>query len=448
MLSSMARIVSLAVLALLIVFLGITFYRVVAPFLLPLFLAGVLAILCQPLFRWFVRKTNGRVRWGAALTTLAVLVMVLVPLIVGTVIAAVQLTSLGRDFLESGKFNEAMQTIRAELQIDRLSDWAETIIGRELSERELEQLQADIRRNARAGLEELAARTFGFAGHALGFLGTIVAGIVGLVMFIIALYYFLADGPALIAGAERLIPVQAEYQRTLLDQFNKVVRAVVVATFAAALVQGVLTASALWIAGFHHFFLFLLLVSLAALVPLAGAWLVWGPCAAWLAYQNHWGAAIGLTLFGTVVVGTADNVVRTYVLHTDAKLHPLLAFISVLGGLHAMGLWGVFVGPIVASFLHALVQIFNTELNEFSMAKQAERAALPAAFPAATEGREQRGPSGARPAVTPPSSAAPMEQPATVEPSLERATASAPFEKKKRRRRRRSRGRGTAAKRE
>ena len=57
----MARLISLSVLLTLIVVLGITFFRVIAPFLLPLFLAGVVAVLSQPLFLYFVRRTNGRI---------------------------------------------------------------------------------------------------------------------------------------------------------------------------------------------------------------------------------------------------------------------------------------------------------------------------------------------------------------------------------------------------
>ncbi|MEX0703846.1 MAG: AI-2E family transporter [Planctomycetales bacterium] len=440
MLSSMARIVSLAVLAALIVFLGITFYRVVAPFLLPLFLAGVLAILCQPLFRYFVRRTRGRVRASAGLTTVAVLAMVLVPLSAGTFIAAVQLTVLGQELLDSGRWNRAVERVRTELDIDRVVERVEPIIGRELREDEVERLQAEVRRNVKAGVEELASRTFGIAGQALGFVGTLVAGTIGLVMFVIALYYFLADGPALIAAAERLVPVQADYQRALMEQFTKVVRAVVVATFLAALAQGLLTAAALSVAGFQHFFVFFILATLTSLVPLAGAWLVWGPCAAWLAYDGHWGAAIGLSVFGLVVVGTMDNVVRTYVLHSDAKLHPLLAFVSVLGGLQAMGLWGVFVGPIVASFLHALVQIFNTELKEFSRTKQAERAALPDA-----------GAAGSAPAAMPVPAVTPPPADAATRPALEPAALAAPPARAqplaKNRRRGRRRGRRSATKR-
>src|SRR5205823_3324144 len=66
-----------------------------------------------------------------------------------------------------------------------------------------------------------------------------------------------------------------------------------------------------------------------------------------------------------------------YVLHTNVKLHPLLAFVSVLGGIQVMGLWGIFIGPIVASCLHALVKIFNSELEAFSAEQQARVARDP-----------------------------------------------------------------------
>jgi hypothetical protein len=58
------------------------------------------------------------------------------------------------------------------------------------------------------------------------------------------------------------------------------------------------------------------------------------------------------------------------VLHSNVKLHPLLAFVSVLGGIQVMGLWGIFIGPIVASCLHALIKIFNTEIVAFSEERQ------------------------------------------------------------------------------
>ena len=101
---------------------------------------------------------------------------------------------------------------------------------------------------------------------------------------------------------------------------------------------------------------------------------MWGPVAVWLAVNGNWGWSLVVAGFGAGLIGMMDNFIRAYVLHSDTKLHPLLAFISVLGGLQAMGLWGIFIGPIVASCLHALVQIFNTELKELSKLKSSQTA--------------------------------------------------------------------------
>src|SRR5688572_16270864 len=87
----MVRIVSLSILLTLIVVLGLTFYKVLAPFLLPLFLAAVFAILCDPIQAYFLKRTGGRLRLASGLTTASVVSVLLVPLIVGTVLASVQL---------------------------------------------------------------------------------------------------------------------------------------------------------------------------------------------------------------------------------------------------------------------------------------------------------------------------------------------------------------------
>ena len=366
LMTSMARVVSLSVLTTLIVFLGITFYRVIAPFLLPLFLAGVVAILCQPLFRYFRRRTHDRVRLSAGLTTGTVMAAVLVPLLVGTFIASLQLFSLAQTSLVDRDWEDAATKVRTELEIDHIVARLEPIVGHEI---DAEKLQQQIQTNLRSVLADLGKKSLGLAATTIGLLGSLASGLISALMFVIGLYYFLADGPALIQSSHGLIPVQVQYQKQLLTKFNAVVRAVVAATFLAAIAQGVVTALMLSVVGYRHFFITFIVATLSALIPVAGTWLVWGPCAVWLVWQGHWGAATFVFLVGSVVVGTLDNVIRTYVLNSNAKLHPLLAFVSVLGGLQAMGLWGVFIGPIVASCLHALIQIFNAELQELSHEK-------------------------------------------------------------------------------
>ena len=372
----MARLVSLLVMGAVIVILGLTFYQVMAPFLMPLFLAGVLAVLCQPIYRRFLVWTKNRTPLAAGLTTCAVLFVLLVPLSLGIVGGARQLYSLAQTTLAHSNLKESgwadlTRTVRESAAVDglivRYEEWTGEPVDRD-------ELQDEIRARLREASATLARRTLGYAGSTLSLLGGIVSFLIAALTFVIAFYYFLADGPALIEATEKLIPVHRDYVRHLLGQFDQAVRAVVSATFAAALGQGIATGIGMYVAGFHHFFIVTLLATLTALVPVLGTWLIWGPFVLWLGYHEYWGTAIVLTLYGSIFVGLLDNVIRAYVLHSNVKLHPLLAFVSVLGGIQVMGLWGIFIGPIVASCLHALLKIFNTELVAFSEEKQAHPA--------------------------------------------------------------------------
>jgi len=362
------RLVSLAVLLALIVLLGSTFYQVIAPFLLPLFLAAVLAVICQPLNDYFLAKTGGRQAWAAGLTTLAVAAMLVGPLVIGTFIAAVQFYNLADRTLGSD-WRHGVNGLWDRVVEPALQRVAQFIPGG-LSEERLAEWQAQFGDNLQSLATDLAGKTFTLASSTVGmFVSLTIAG----GMFITALYYFLADGRSILEAAQELIPLPAEYQRRLVDKFATVVRAVVTATFLAAFAQGLATALALQVCGFGHFGVLLVIASIMSLIPLAGAWTVWGPCAVWLVMQGNWTAAIGLTLWGLLFVAMLDNLVKMYVLQNNADLHPLLAFISVIGALQVMGLWGIFIGPIVASCLFALIQIFNEELK--AMAKDREAAA-------------------------------------------------------------------------
>ncbi len=372
----MARLVSLLVMGAVIVILGLTFYQVIAPFLMPLFLAGVLAVLCQPIYRRFLVWTKNRTPLAAGLTTCAVLFVLLVPLSLGIVGGARQLyrlaqTTLAQSHLKESGWAELTRAVRESAAFDglivRYEEWTGEPVNRD-------ELQDEIQARLRETSQTLARRTLGYAGSTLSLLGGIVSFLIAALTFVIAFYYFLADGPTLIDATEKLIPVHRDYVRHLLRQFDQAVRAVVSATFAAALGQGIATGIGMYIAGFHHFFIVTLLATLTALVPVLGTWLIWGPFVLWLGYHEYWGTAIVLALYGSIFVGLLDNVIRAYVLHSNVKLHPLLAFVSVLGGIQVMGLWGIFIGPIVASCLHALLKIFNTELVAFSEVKQAHPA--------------------------------------------------------------------------
>lgn len=357
----MNRVISLSVLLALIVMLGGMMFRIIAPFVLPLFLAAVLSVVCQPIHQYFLTRTGRRTGWAAALTTTAIVSVVVIPVIVGTFISAVEMYSLADQHLD-GDWHRGLDVLSKRIispLVERVKPW----MPEGLTAEQIDEYKEQFGGSLQSAAGYLAGRTFQIASSTVGaFLSLLVA----LGTFITAFYYFLADGPELISAAEEMIPLPIDHQRRLVDRFATVVRAVVMATFLAALAQGLATALAIYFCGIGHFWIFLAVATIASLIPLVGAWIVWVPCAVWLGLQGHWMAATLLTIWGAAVVSMLDNGVKMYVLQNDADLHPLLAFISVVGALQVLGLWGIFIGPILASCLFALIQIFNTELKELA----------------------------------------------------------------------------------
>lgn len=360
----MPRLVSLAVLLALIVALGITFFRVVAPFFLPLFLAAMTAIICRPLYRYFLKRTGNRLSLAAGLTTTVVLAAGLVPLLTGVIVGSLQLYSFATDL-----DRESVKPV-----LNSVVKWSVEHANHYLpadNQLDLPKVTADVSSWLRHSLTEIGDKSLGNAagttiGMLKGFAGFIVKVAICLLMYSIALFYFFADGAKLVQAGESLVPVNIDYQRQLLMEFSNVVRSVVIATFLAALAQGLATTAAIGVLGFDHLVALFALATFAALIPLAGTWLVWLPCAIWLFSHDRPAQGTFLVLYCIVFVGFIDNIIRTYVLNSSTKLHPLLALISVLGGIEAMGLWGVLIGPIVACCLHALVKIFNVELQQLA----------------------------------------------------------------------------------
>ncbi len=206
-------------------------------------------------------------------------------------------------------------------------------------------------------LKDQFVRFGGFAGSVLGSL------LLGSAIMIISLYFFLLDGPAMLESFKGLSPLDDAHEIALVDEFANVSRAVVVATLLSALAQGVLAGIGFYFVGLDSIFLLTVLSAVLAMVPFVGAAAVWIPCALYLYFfDNNLPAAIGLAIYGVAVISMADNFIKPFVLHGTSNLHPLLALLSVLGGVTALGPIGILIGPMVVVFLQTLLKILQREL--------------------------------------------------------------------------------------
>ncbi|MEO2010988.1 MAG: AI-2E family transporter [Pirellulaceae bacterium] len=188
--------------------------------------------------------------------------------------------------------------------------------------------------------------------------------VIGICITAISLYFFLVDGPAMIATAMRLSPLEDTHEKELLSEFESVSRAVVVATLASALAQAVCAGVGFAIVGLDHILLLTMLTAVFAMIPFVGAAAIWLPSSLWLFfYADRPVAAILLACYGALIVSMIDNLIKPLVLHGQSRLHPLLALLSVLGGVQALGPIGILVGPMIVVFLQTLLKILRRELR-------------------------------------------------------------------------------------
>ena len=224
------------------------------------------------------------------------------------------------------------------------------------TERTMKTLRSGITDYIRPRLVELTSMTG----------GVVLRLIIGCAILTLSLFFFLYDGPAMIRGIMQLSPLDDRYEQELLFEFDRTARAVVLATILSAVVQGLIAGMGYYVVGMPSLILLILLTSTCALIPFVGPALVWVPvCLYLLIYQENTFAAAGLALWGMLVVGTSDNFVKALVLHGQRQLHPLLALLSVLGGVQALGPIGILVGPMAVTMLQTLLGILQNELTMF-----------------------------------------------------------------------------------
>jgi predicted PurR-regulated permease PerM len=132
------------------------------------------------------------------------------------------------------------------------------------------------------------------------------------------------------------------------------VRSTVVGLLGSAAVQTVVAAVAYVIVGLPHWPILALATFMLAMVQV-GPVLIWGPAALWLWMTDQPGMAVFLVLWGLVVVGLSDNVVKALVVSRGADIPALLAFLGAVGGLFTWGIVGIFVGPVILGVAYQLV---------------------------------------------------------------------------------------------
>lgn len=185
--------------------------------------------------------------------------------------------------------------------------------------------------------------------------------LLGLVVTVAVAYYALLDGEAAIDRLREASPMRGGVEEKLLDEAKDTVDGVVWGLILTAVVQGGLGFVAFSATGIPSPFFWSFAMAVLSFIQVVGALAIWGPAAIYLLASGQTLAGIGLLLWGILVISSVDNVVKPMAIGRSSALHPLLAFVGVLGGLAGFGLMGFLLGPLVLSLLVVVLRAFAQE---------------------------------------------------------------------------------------
>jgi len=308
------------------------------PFLYALILAIVFATVFEPVHKRALVITRERRSLAAFLTTISVLIVVVAPLAFLGIQIFQEATGLYSSLTPNGGATDLSRVVGDTIQ--SLTRFSPVPID-----------SPDISQYLKLGLSWLLQH--------LGPLFSNVAKIIlGVFVFLVALYYLFKDGLKLKAGVIALSPLKDIHNETIFNKLTLAINSVIRGNLVVALIQGTLTAVGFAIFGVPNAVLWGSVAAVAALIPGIGTALVLLPAILYLFFSGETIFAVGLLLWGMTAVGLVDNFLGPKLASRGMRLHPFLILLSILGGIGFFGPLGFLLGPLVLSLLFALLEIY------------------------------------------------------------------------------------------
>lgn len=313
-------------------------WLVVQPFVGVLLWAVVLVVVFYPAHRRLVDWT-GRPGSAAALSTLLVIFTILLPVVAVTFAVARELR---------GAVEQAQGGIGHILDMPALQPMVQWL-GR--------YVDLDAWRSNAYVVEQLQEWSATIAGPTLLFVGGIVNALVQTLLVVFTMFYFFRDAESLRRALYDIVPLEYEQSHEIMVRTRDVIGATIYGVLAISMIQGTLGTLIFLLLGLPSPLLWGVVMFLMSMIPMAGAFIVWVPAAIYLLIAGSYLKALLLAAWGVLVIGSIDNFLSPRLVGRRARLHELLIFFSVLGGLRVFGVLGLVLGPVLAAITLALIDV-------------------------------------------------------------------------------------------
>ncbi|MEA3418207.1 MAG: AI-2E family transporter [Campylobacterota bacterium] len=326
------------------------FIYMINGFLTAIFMAALFAGILYPLYKKLKGKFKGKTSAAAMVTLLLFIFVVLIPLSGLLAVILDQAIDAGKS---AGPILKEMVHNPGGMlnQLESIPWMQELFPNPEKLAHSIDDVIKSLGNFLIHGLSDFSSGTASF--------------ILSLFIFLFTLYYFLIYGKSYLETALYYLPLDNHEESMLLSRFTRVTVATIKGTFLIGLIQGVLGAIGLALAGVDNVFFWGLMMTLLSVIPAVGPAIIWLPAAIWLMMQGNTAQGIGLMIYGGVLVGNIDNLLRPRLVGKDAQMPDLMILFGTLGGLALFGISGIIIGPIIAALFISLWEIYGEAFKEY-----------------------------------------------------------------------------------
>ncbi len=328
----------------------VVFLYLLKPFFTVIAWAGILAFFFYPLYRRLKALLRGRAEISAILLIFSIVLFICVPLFFLILNLIYQIEAFLAN-LDQSFFNELQDRARALMShpfwgkiYQKISPYLENLqakVSEELS---------NILRNTFSIFKNFLQATFQIA--------------LKFVLTLFTFYYFLVDGERIVAIIQELIPGSEEKKKEIIARISLILKAVLYGSLLTAMVQAIIATVIYFVLGAPLHLLFGLLTGVSSFIPLFGTTLIWVPLGIYHMLSESFVKGIILLIACSLTVAQIDNIIKPFFIGGKARLHNLLVFFSVLGGIVAFGFLGVFLGPLILGLFLSVIEIYRSLIKD------------------------------------------------------------------------------------
>jgi len=329
-------------------------WKIFQPFLIPVSLAVVLSTLFYPFYKKILLWMKGRKNLAATVTCLLIILAGVIPCLLLLVLLAQEVTQtyeMVQGKIESGEYRRLFdQELNPYFQmaLDQLNHYVD------LEDISIISGMSSILRQASVFLIQHSTAIVG------GFMGVLI----DLSLMIFTMFFLFRDGPIILKNIDSLIPLSRRQERLVASKFREVTNATIFGSLLTAVAQGLAGGIVFYFLGITNLVFWSVAYALFSLVPVVGTGLIWVPWTAYFLLSGSYIKGIALIIAAAFFIGAIDNILRPLLIEGRVKMHTLLVFFSIMGGIAYAGMVGMIFGPILISLFLTLLELYKVEFKE------------------------------------------------------------------------------------